>query len=122
MVAQASQLLSAKTSVIIIRDLGHASHTFMLFYYSKLIRLCVRFFHVLSFQSPEKKISLQGSILSESANDKTSRTFKIRPKGSKRMYHLKAETEGSCHDWMQAVCMAKAAGARTDQSEACILQ
>jgi hypothetical protein len=35
---------------------------------------------------------------------------------------MQAENEDSQQAWMQAICFAKAAGTRKDQSEACVIQ
>ena len=75
---------------------------------------------MIILQSIKKKIPLTGAEIAESTVENKPFTFRIKPKNSKRVYYLQAEDESSQHDWMQAICFAKAG--RTDKSEACVLQ
>ena len=63
-----------------------------------------------------------GAQIAEATVDKKRFAFKVKPKDSKRVYFMHAENEDSQQEWMQAICFAKAAGARKDQSEACVIQ
>lgn len=77
---------------------------------------------VVLFQDAEKKIPLTNAEISESTVDKKLHAFSIKSKENGRTYYIQAETNGSQNDWMQAICFAKAAGQRGDNSQACVIQ
>ena len=60
--------------------------------------------------------------MSESNIDHKQYAFHIKAQNSKRVYYLQAEDENTQHNWMQAICFAKAAGRTGGQSEACVIQ
>ena len=70
-----------------------------------------------------KSIPLVSAEIGECSVDNKDNVFRIKPSNSKRTFYLQAENETEQHNWMQAICFAKAAG-RTDggPSEACVLQ
>ena len=76
----------------------------------------------LLFQNTPKRIPLVGAEMSECNIDNKQFAFRIKPQNSKRVYYLHTLDEDSQHNWMQAICFAKAAGRTGGQSEACVLQ
>ena len=82
---------------------------------------CVDYF-IFLFQNTPKKIPLVASEIAETNIDEKSNAFRIRPSDSKRVYYMYADDENTQHNWMQAICFAKAAGHTGDESQACTLQ
>ena len=78
-------------------------------------------FHYFCFQSTPKRIPLLGAEIAEATVDNKQHAFRVRPPNSKRVFYLQATDESSQHEWMQAICFAKAAG-HGDKSEACVIQ
>ena len=60
--------------------------------------------------------------MAECSIDNKQFAFRIKPQNSKRIFYIHAEDEDSLHNWMQAICFAKAAGRTGGQSEACVIQ
>lgn len=73
-------------------------------------------------EDADKNIPLTNAEIANSSVDRKSYAFSIKSKENGRTYYMHAETEASQNDWMQAVCFAKAAGQKGDNSQACILQ
>lgn len=73
-------------------------------------------------EDAEKKIPLTNAEISESNVDKKPHAFSIKSKENGRTYYIQADTNSSQNDWMQAICFAKAAGQRGDNSQACVIQ
>lgn len=73
-------------------------------------------------EDAEKKISLRNAEISESTVDKKPHAFSIKSKENGRTYYMQAESNSSQNNWMQAICFAKAAGQKGDNSQACVLQ
>ncbi|KAK3600916.1 hypothetical protein CHS0354_013296 [Potamilus streckersoni] len=69
-----------------------------------------------------KRIPLTNSEISETSIDRKSFAFSIKSKENGRTYFIHAENEMTQNDWMQAICFAKAAGQREDNSSACVIQ
>ncbi|KAK3092756.1 hypothetical protein FSP39_006915 [Pinctada imbricata] len=89
-----------------------------------------QFFHLKSSnllygntpENTDKSIPLSNAEISETQMDKKDHAFRVKPKDSGRTYYMQAENEHSQNDWMQAICFAKAAGRRGDDSSACVIQ
>ena len=79
-------------------------------------------FKISLFQHTPKQISMIGAEIAQSNIDHKQNAFHIKAKNSKRVYYLHADTEECLHNWMQAICFAKAAGRTGGQSEACVVQ
>ena len=79
-------------------------------------------FYGCKFQNTPKVIPLQCAEIAETTIDKKQNAFRIKPKDTKRIYYLHADDENTQHNWMQAICFAKAASRTGDNSQACILQ
>ena len=77
---------------------------------------------IFFFQDTPKRIPLVASEIAETSIDDKSNAFRIRPSDSKRVYYMHANDESVQHNWMQAICFAKAAGHTGDDSQACSLQ
>ncbi|KAI0212921.1 hypothetical protein LSAT2_002102, partial [Lamellibrachia satsuma] len=75
-----------------------------------------------SEKSTPKRIPLVASEIAETNIDEKSNAFRIRPSESKRVYYMHADDENTQHNWMQAICFAKAAGHTGDESQACTVQ
>lgn len=100
-----------------------------MFFWNNIRNLLIseRYSHVYIFilfwlQNTTKRIPLESAEIAEAAIDKRDNTFRIKPKDSRRIFYLCAEDESSQHDWMQAICFAKATGRSGGQSEACVVQ
>ena len=74
------------------------------------------------FQNAVKLIRLQSADIAETNIDKKNNAFRIKPKEAKRTYYIYAEDESEQHNWMQAICFAKAASRTGEDSSACVLQ
>ena len=83
--------------------------------------LKLRYLFIL-FQNTPKRIPLVASEIAETNIDEKSNAFRIRPSESKRVYYMHADDENTQHNWMQAICFAKAAGHTGDESQACTVQ
>ena len=75
-----------------------------------------------NFQSTDKQIPLTNSEISETSIDKKDHAFVIKSAEKGRSYYMQADSEGLQNEWMQAICFAKAAGQRGDNSQACVIQ
>ncbi|XP_052770153.1 PH domain-containing protein DDB_G0274775-like [Mya arenaria] len=73
-------------------------------------------------EDTEKQIPLTNSEISESIIDKKQHAFCIKSKENGRSYYIQADNENLQNEWMQAICFAKAAGQRGDNSQACVIQ
>jgi len=73
-------------------------------------------------QGADKSIPLTNSEISESTIDKKQHAFSIKSKENGRTYYIQANTDSEQNDWMQAICFAKAAGQKGDNSQACVIQ
>jgi mannitol-specific phosphotransferase system IIBC component len=54
--------------------------------------------------------------------DKKEHTFRIKAKENNRNFYMQADSENTQHEWMQAICFAKAAGRDGENSQACVIQ
>jgi EH domain-containing protein 1 len=79
-------------------------------------------FSVFCFQTATKQIALNDAEISESNIDKKEHTFRIKAKENNRNFYMQADSENTQHEWMQAICFAKAAGRDGENSQACVIQ
>lgn len=79
-------------------------------------------FSVFFFQTATKQIALNDAEISESNIDKKEHTFRIKAKENNRNFYMQADSENTQHEWMQAICFAKAAGRDGENSQACVIQ
>lgn len=80
------------------------------------------FIFLFAFQDMGKSIPLTNSEISESTIDKKQHAFSIKAKENGRTYYIQADTNTEQNEWMQAICFAKAAGQKGDNSQACVIQ
>ena len=73
-------------------------------------------------QGTLKVIPLVASEIAESNVDSKAYAFRLRARNARRTYYMYAENGHELHDWMQAICFAKAAGNTRDSSQTCTLQ
>lgn len=78
--------------------------------------------YVVGLQDQQKVVALEGCELSDCSIDKKQFAFRIKPRGCKRVYFFSADSEQDQHEWMQAICFAKASGNMGDGSQACTVQ
>lgn len=76
----------------------------------------------MCFQTATKQIALNDAEISESNIDKKEHTFRIKAKENNRNFYMQADSENTQHEWMQAICFAKAAGRDGENSQACVIQ
>lgn len=73
-------------------------------------------------ETATKQIALNDAEISESNIDKKEHTFRIKAKENNRNFYMQADSENTQHEWMQAICFAKAAGRDGENSQACVIQ
>ena len=73
-------------------------------------------------QNLDKFIPLGNTEIAEADIDRRQFVFRLKPSDSRRTYYLQSDTKEELQEWMQAICIAKAANHHGDTSQACSIQ